>query len=606
MRYIALILLVAAAAAASAQTGSPLNASVPFRSGPDGGHEGTGSWPMTVITADDIRRSTAVTVAEVVRGAVGIMLADKGTVGGPKIAGLHGAGPAQVLVLLDGVRMNSPRDGSADLSALPVTLNEVERIEVMRGPVAARYGIDAIGGVVNIVTRQPVPGGSSVLGGAWGSHGFDIINAGASGRHDASFYALSGGRMTADGIRENSDLDQWNANGKIGYDLTEGITIEISANYVSSEQGDPGPVDAGGALARRQQRQAMIAATYRQQVTSEVDLLLRTARIDDVLRYGDPGATGDEHISESDVSEARLSWRAGSWSFITLGYETRNDHLESSATGDHEATIDAWFLEDDVAVGDSFRIAAGQRYENHWLFGEERSTRASARYLLGGAGTALRVSFGESFRAPTFNELYWPSRPTEVGNPDLLPETAEEYGVGIEQSLGEGSVLNVTSFERKVENLIDRREIAPLQYRPENIDRVTVTGVEAEAVLRFSAVSSFGVNYAYLDPVDETTGERIYYAMPRDQVKGTLTMRVDQDVFITVEGRSVRNRVPPGDPEWKYSVVDAKISQEIGRKTGPKGELYFAMTNLFDRKFEHSRGYPMPPKEIRGGVTLLF
>jgi outer membrane receptor protein involved in Fe transport len=110
-----------------------------------------------------------------------------------------------------------------------------------------------------------------------------------------------------------------------------------------------------------------------------------------------------------------------------------------------------------------------------------------------------------------------------------------------------------------------------------------------------------------MNPIDDIAREKIYSTIsPKNQIKGRLTVAVDADVYITAEGRSVENYVRPGDPVWKYSVYDAKIAQKIGKKGAARGEIYFAMTNLFDRKYENAKGYPMPPREIRGGLTVPF
>jgi outer membrane cobalamin receptor len=110
-----------------------------------------------------------------------------------------------------------------------------------------------------------------------------------------------------------------------------------------------------------------------------------------------------------------------------------------------------------------------------------------------------------------------------------------------------------------------------------------------------------------MNPIDEVERTKIYSTIsPRNQFKGRMTVAVDADVYITAEGRSVENYVLPGDPEWKYSVYDGKIAQKIGKKGTERGELYFAMTNIFDRKYENAKGYPMPPREIRGGLTVPF
>lgn len=562
---------------------------------------------VTVITAEQIRKSNAATVADVVRGTVGTTLNEQGPAGSLETVSIRGSRYAQVLVLLDGVRLNSPRDGGVDLSLLPVTLDEIERIEIVRGPASALYGADAVGGVVNIITKRPSTGMVNRIGGSVGSHGYDTIDAGSSAREGALSYSMSGTRETSDGYRENSDLEQWTVNGKIGYDMGKAGAIDLTTNYVSKENGVPGSIVFPSPLARQRERQTVLGASYREKIANEIDFTIRTSRTENMLRYQDPDLGEDsEHRSSSQDSEAQVTWIAGAWSAFTIGYETRDDELNSTASGDHATTTDSFYLQDEIAAGSSFGMVVGTRYDKHSVYGEQWSPKASARYLLGNGGTIIRVSYGESFRGPTFNDLYWPNTGWAMGNPDLKPETAKEYEAGIEQALGKGSMIKITGFKREVENLIDWQEFAPWQWRPENVGRATIKGAEAEAVFRAADGFSLSANYTYMNPVDETTGEKIYYTIPKEQIRGALTIAVADDVSLTAEGRSVKNYVMDGEPTWRYSVYDAKISQKIGRKGTERGEIYFAMTNVFDRKYESVRGYPMPPREIRGGMMIPF
>jgi vitamin B12 transporter len=200
--------------------------------------------------------------------------------------------------------------------------------------------------------------------------------------------------------------------------------------------------------------------------------------------------------------------------------------------------------------------------------------------------------------------LYWKDAWSE-GNPDLKPESSKEYEAGIEQPFGKGNVIKFTQFERKVTDLI-RWDFMAFPMRPENIGKADIKGREVEATFRFSDSVVLSANYAYTNPVDEVTGEKIYYTIPKTQIKGRLTFAVDADTYISVDGRSVENYVKPGEPEWHYSVFDAKIAEKIGKKKGAGGEIYVGMKNIFDRKYEVARNYPMPPKEIYGGAMFPF
>lgn len=559
---------------------------------------------VTVITGDDIRTSGAANVSEAVRTAAGVVLNDQGAAGSLQTASIRGSSYGQVLVLVDGMRVNSPRDSGFDLSALPVALEDIERIEVVRGAASALYGSDAVGGVVNVITKKPSEAVQNRFGVSIGSHGFDAVTLGSSAKQGSWYYAMSGKRETYDGYRENSDMRRHTFNGKLGYDLSTASSLELTADYTNKENGAPGSTMFSSKVARQKDRLSLYGLSYREKIGDAADLFVQGSRMEEILRYWDTGyGMYGLHKSTSDAGEGRVSFLAGTWNLFTLGAESRKDKLDSSDSGKHETTISAGYLQDEISLGQSLILLLGGRYDDHSVYGENFSPRASARYLIAGSGTIIRASYGESFRGPTFNDLYWSDPFGNVGNPALRPESSTEYEAGIEQALSAKNMIKATWFERKVKDLIDWQEYAPFQYTPVNIGKADIKGVEAEASFKFGESAGLSVSYTYANPVDEITGEKIYYTIPKDQIKGALMISLDESTYLHVEGRSVKNYVKPGESEWKYSVFDAKLGQRILKG---RSEIYFGMKNIFDRSYETVRNYPMPPKEIYGGMTYTF
>lgn len=569
---------------------------------------------VTVITAEEIERSGATTVAEAVQTAAGLSVVRQGPRGSLDSLSIRGASYSQVLVLLDGVRLNSPRDSGADLSSLPVALEDIERIEIVRGAASALYGADAVGGVVNIITRKPE---ALILraNSAVGSHGYDSIRAEVSDRRGAAYYSVHGNRETSDGYRVNSDLDQRTVGGKVGYEMSADSSLELAADYVRKDIGVPGSTVFGETPhARQQERDRVYRVAVRSAITPALMAKVTASRKENDLAFQDPdyidwmtmlpAPINDLHESRTDGGEAQLTWIAGDWSMFTLGHERKRDRLESTVSGEHGTSNEAWYLQDEINAGRSLILVLGQRHDRHSVYEAQNTTRASARYLLG-EGTIVRLSYGESFRAPTFNDLYW-SDPTAVGNPNLRPERGVEYETGLEQVLGAGTRIKVSGFRRKVKDLINWDwMVFPMQ--PENIGRADIKGAEGEIALRASETFTFGATYTFLKAIDEATNDKIYSTLyPRSQFGGHITLAVDGNVSLTAQGRSVENYVRPGDPEWRYSVYDAKIARKIGGGDGRNGEIFLAMTNIFDRRYENARGYPMPPREIRGGMMVSF
>ena len=570
---------------------------------------------VTVITGDEIRKSGATDVATAIQNSTNVHIASFGTPGSVESLSIRGASSAQVLVLLNGMRMNSSRDGGFDLSMIPVSAEDIERIEIVRGPASALYGSDAVGGVINIITKKP-SANQSIVKGSVGSHGYDDLFLNNSGRQEQVYYSLSGERETSNGYRLNSDLYQWVYGGKVGYDFSKTSSIELTANYLENELGSPGSTVFGiTPNARQQERNAVYGVAYKGQLAPSVDLRLSGYRKQDDLSYKDPDTidfmtmllapTNERFETTSDGGEVQLSWLATSWDQLTTGYEIRRDNLDNfdlqSGSASHSASLKAYYLQDEISLGEPLILIVGGRYDDHSVFGHQFSPKASARYYVKSTDTIIRASYGKSFRAPTFNDLYFKSTDA-IGNPNLRPESAREYEVGIEQKMGKDAVLKVTAFDRMVNDLIQWNwwDFFPMQ--PQNIGRVHIRGYETEASYHVADAASLSLNYTYTNPIDELTGQKIYQTIPKQQTKAVLTLFPVKDLYVTMEGRAVDNYVQQNT--WRYSVMDAKIAEKLGKDS--RSEVFFAMNNVFDRKYEVVQGYPMPPREIRGGVSFLF
>jgi len=579
---------------------------------------------VTVITADEIKKSGVTTVTEIIERTVGVAVTNYGPTGALNTIRIRGADYSRVLVLLDGVRLNSPRDLGFDMSALPVSVDMVERIEIVRGPASALYGSEAVGGVVNIITKKPVKS-EAIIAGAIGTHGYDSATLGFGNNTGSTYYHLEGTRTTYDGYRPNSDLDQWTYGGKVGVNLSDRVNLEVTGNYTNKENGVPGPKNSVGITDRQWDRFFVAGAGLSMRTGGGHSFKVRASKADETLQF--KSAFGfSVHESSVDITEAQVDLLLGSWNVLTLGYEARRDHLDSTDTGKHASDLKAFFLQDEMSLGQSFIVVAGVRRDDQSQYGEQTSPKLSGRYLNKNTGTILRASYGEGFRSPTPNDLYSPvffcpgcaQDPNTtfytfdlvtVGNPNLKPETSKEYEVGVEQPWGKNDRLRLTGFSRNVNNMIVWLKSYPTtsveQWKPENIGTATVRGYEAELTLALASVARLDVNYTYTNPVDESTGNKIPF-IPKTQWKGSLSVDVDKKTNLYFEGRAVENYVNPGEPAWKYSVMDAKVVERMEGSSKYSGEVFIALTNVFDRKYEVAQNYPMPPKEVRGGVTVRF
>ena len=563
---------------------------------------------VTVITADDIQKSGATTAAEVIERTAGVNVNSNGSLGSTSSINIRGANYEQVLVLLDGRRLNSASAGGFDMADLPVSLEDIDRIEIVRGPSSALYGADAVGGVVNIITKKPT-GASTTVTGEAGSHGYESSSLSNSNKLDKFYYTLSAGTEKSAGFRPNSDLDQGTLGAKLGYDISPDSNVEFATDYLGKEIGVPGSAQFPSPLAREWDRNLGSSLAYKTKFSKELDLDVNVYQNRDKIIYLDPNPLfpiDSSHTSTTTGGGAQANWLANSWNQLTFGVDERQDHLESTDAGEHTASLSGYYLQDEISLGESLIVVVGDRYDNHSIYGDKASPKVSARYLFSGTGTILRASAGEAFRAPTLNELFWTFDGFEKGKPDLLPETSKEYEAGIEQPFGKGNSLKFTAFERKVDNLIQWMPDANFIYSPINIGKARITGTETEAKFRPFEPLTWAVNYTYMNAVDETTGTRIYDVIPSDQIKSYVNLALPSKTNFYVEGRWVKNYVRPGDPSWHYTVVDGKITQTVAVSRSVKADLFLGVKNAFNRQYEIVRGYPMPREEMYGGVSVQF
>jgi outer membrane receptor protein involved in Fe transport len=299
-----------------------------------------------------------------------------------------------------------------------------------------------------------------------------------------------------------------------------------------------------------------------------------------------------------------------SFNLLTIGAEGREDRVIRADAGTRRAALTSEYIQDEMRLGDSFILVVGGRNDGHSAYGDKWSPRVSGRYLAAEAGTIVRASAGRSFRAPAFNDLYFTDAFGVKGNPDLRPENAEEYEGGIEQPFGSGNMIRGSVFKRRVKDLIVLQpDPVTFAVSPVNIGRARITGVEAETKLALSGKFSWLVTYTHLFPVNEVTGERIFSdvsRIPDMQIGSTLMGALDEKTVISLAYRRVKNYVRPGDEKWDYYTVDGKITDTVVSRKDLKTDIFIGMKNLFNRKYETVKNYPMPPAELYGGITARF
>jgi vitamin B12 transporter len=560
---------------------------------------------VAVVTAEEIAARGATRLDEVLQDVVGLHVVSSGSAGSLSSASIRGSEASQVLVLIDGVRLNSPQNGQFDLNQLPVALNEIERIEVLRGAASALYGSNALGGVINIITRSPEEEPSTQVGWTEGRYETRIIN-GSTSRQVGDFrYRLGAGYQESDGYRKNSDFDQYTVNGVLGYSPAKDVNVELSAYHIDYKSSIPGS-DSSPTPEAEQEDNGTVASLKVEAPVGPVKVTARGIYEHHRNDYRDPDGW-DGPINETqkiDTYGAELhAVKVYEGQTFLFGGDYYRDELDSSNIGDEDQEHGSLYGQYQTDLLSKLTLLFGLRYDIHSDFDNELSPRAALHVTLSDA-TRLRLSASKAFRAPTLNDLYWPTDAYSKGNPNLDPETAWEYELALDQTLGDRGRVTVAGFLRDAEDLISWQPDEFYVYSPVNVSDARIWGVEVDGTFDLCSFATIGGNYTYLHPKDRDTDEYLL-GKPRHETHGFVALRPFEETTLRFDGRYLRYYAEATRQDKDYFVADLTLTHSI-IFGGIVVDATVSVKNLFDKDYEANPGYPMPPREWFAGLTAFF
>ncbi|HEY8483280.1 MAG TPA: TonB-dependent receptor [Longimicrobiales bacterium] len=471
---------------------------------------------VTVIDGDQLRARGARTVAEALRSVPGAAIVQTGSFGGTTSLFLRGGESDYVKVLIDGVPINDA-GGAIDFANL--TADNIERIEIVRGPASVLYGSDAVTGVVQIFTRQGTSttrANASVRTGTYGSLAY---GAEASGGNGTARYSVSAHRFTTDGIYDfNNEYRNTTLSGLFRFTPGARSDASLSVRYTDGEFHYP--TDGAGRLVDRNQfqreKRLALALDAGHAFTSRLEgrLLLTTHRLDRTIDDRpdddtDPESSLTRTNGTRAAADARLNLRLSPTTTISAGAELavqQEDQWSEFAgpwgssrdSSDVRRTNRAYYAQALADLGGRLALHLGTRLEDNELFGTFLTYRAGATYRLA-SGTRLRAAAGTAFKEPTFFENF--AQGFAKGNPNLEPERSRSWELGVEQALFDGRLsLAATYFDQRFRDLIQYTATPPQPDAPNyfNIAGADAAGVEAEARLLLTPGLTVAASYTRL------------------------------------------------------------------------------------------------------------
>ncbi len=537
---------------------------------------------VTVIDRDTLDRQQPREFSDLLRGQPGVDLTTNGSFGKNTSVFTRGTGSESTILLIDGIRLRSATAGGAPWQFVPPQL--LDGAEVVRGPRASLYGADAVGGVVQARTPDGRDGERRWARAGAGSFGSHEYGAGASGKRGNTAYSLGLNHVHTDGqpVTEGGDdrgFHSTSGQGKVTHRFDGGGEVglvglraqgstEISSGVTDFTQQVAG-VHATAPMGDSAQTRVQLSEARDEQDGRNRDALFetrtRTARLQNTLWFGDHE--------------------------VVFGGELQRDDVDSDTDFDEDSRDNRAVFGQALIDLDSAELQFSARYDDNEAFGD----RVTGSVALGHAldrNHRVRLSYGTAFRAPTFNDLFFPETDfgggfVFAGNPGLAPERSQTAEVGVRGQY-QHLFWDVALYETHVEDLIDNATGDDGVLRPTNVDRARIQGVELSGG---AELGDWDVAAAasLLDPRDRESGNRL-----RRRTSQSLRLDVDRrlpaGVSVGATGVVQGDRyddVANDDRLSGYGLLNLRAGWAFARNWSAR----LTVDNALDREFETADGF---------------
>jgi len=581
---------------------------------------------VSVVTSDDIASRQVTNVADALRTLPGVTVSRSGGPGQTTTVFLRGTKSEHTLVLIDGVEANDPSTPGRTFDFASLSTDNIERIEVIRGPQSTLYGSNAIGGVINIITK----GGGVRKPSGWltleaGSYNTFRESAGFSGGDKRFQYSMSVTRedtssvSAVDGGRENDPAHitngslklTLNASDNLGFDLilraADSRTRIDGFNNTTFTYGDlDSRLSTQNYYTRLQSRFNLFDDQWQGKVGLSYN---KTDRFNETYPgYGDIENARDNFTGDLHKIDLQNDLYFFQDNIITFGAEYANEssssRTQSLLYGNTAFDASTWtgavYAQEQFQMLKPFYLTIGGRLDEHESFGTAPTWRVAPAYVIEDSGTKFKASYGTGFKAPTLFQLY-----SSYGNSALEPEKSRGWDAGIEQYFMNKSLLvSAVYFENNISNLIDY-DFATSKYN--NIGKAQTRGVELSAAWQVSPDLTLNASYTYTHAEDRNTGldlvRRPNHAagiaadwafMKRAKLNIGLDYNSERDDIDLNTFSRIRNT--------SYVLLHAAVSYDVTDNV----QIFARVENGLDVNYQEVAGFQSPGIGAYAGVKLSF
>lgn len=589
---------------------------------------------VAVITKEQIAKSGARNIGEILDFSTNINVGKYGTLGSMSSVILRGALDKQVLLLINGRPANDITLGGYNYSELSV--ENIERVEVIRGAASSIYGPNALAGVINVITKEicfekPIVD----INTSWGEFGEQVYRLNIAKKFANLETNVSGSKILSQGFRENSVYDNNNLDIYLGFLSDIAGMFKVKGRMTQYELGAPGKnntpleqwnnnIEKKAAYPQTKQtgNKNYLTLSHEKDITDKIKLSSRLYGSLDSSRHTSPECYTDDSTNKMTYGlEIYGNMPYG----LVIGGELREDtakrinELTQTVSFDKKVNWTCLYMQKEYSAFSNLNTIVGLRYDQHSFFGGQTCPQLTVVWKLL-ENWKLSSNIGKSYRAPNFEDLFspyssWTAIPEydvkagdSQGNPDVKPENSLSYDIGIEKKWNENISSQLTLFRQDIDNLIEWDNISSdpdwETWRPSNVSQAYNQGVEFELRHLINENLFYSFNYTYLESKGKKKTEQNYKTLmyrPVNSANFIISYITPWKTNISLIGKYVGEQYDELDKFISpYSLLNMRFEQTVFNYN----KIFISIDNIADTRYFTRAGYPLPGRTFSGGLSI--